>query len=68
MSSEFNDEYAPYEELFGDPDVEAPEEPRESATVDFSQHWVTKDGRVLPITKMTDSHLINCIRFLKKKG
>ena len=32
-----------------------------------STHWVTKDGKVIPIHEMSDSHLVNTINFLNKK-
>ncbi len=30
--------------------------------------WVTKDGTVLPIVDMTDSHVTNTFNMLKRKG
>ncbi len=30
--------------------------------------WVTKDGTILPIVDMTDSHVTNTFNMLKRKG
>lgn len=30
--------------------------------------WVTSDGIQVPIRKMTNSHLLNTIRFLRRRG
>ena len=30
--------------------------------------WVTKDGQSIRVKDMTDSHLVNTIRFLKRKS
>lgn len=30
--------------------------------------WVTRDGREIPIREMTDAHLANCIRMMKRGG
>ena len=30
------------------------------------QVWITKDGRVLEVLSMTDAHLLNTIRFLRR--
>lgn len=31
------------------------------------KYWKTKDGRILEISKMTDTHIINCYRLLEQK-
>lgn len=33
-----------------------------------SKSWVTREGRVIRIKHMTDSHLINTLRFLERKA
>ena len=30
------------------------------------KHWKTKEGKIIPISKMEDSHLINVIRYFNK--
>jgi hypothetical protein len=30
--------------------------------------WKTRDGRIIPIAELDDSHLVNIIEFIKKKG
>jgi len=30
--------------------------------------WVTKDGRRIPVASMTDAHLVNAIRMMRRKG
>lgn len=27
--------------------------------------WITRDGRSIPISKLTDSHLYNCLQFIE---
>ncbi len=55
-----NDDYgmseAEYQETFFDLEIERP-------GVD---EWATRDGRVIPIVHMSDSHLLNTIRFLRR--
>lgn len=31
-------------------------------------HWKTKDGRIIPIRSMSDSHLKNCIALCERRG
>jgi hypothetical protein len=28
--------------------------------------WITRDGMSIPISKLTDSHLCNCLQFIKR--
>lgn len=32
------------------------------------KHWTTRDGRRVRISEMTDSHLVNTLRFLKRQA
>ena len=33
-----------------------------------SRTWITKDGRKIPVSEMTDSHLLNSLRMLLRGG
>jgi hypothetical protein len=30
-------------------------------------NWTTKDSRIIPIEKLTTSHLLNCIRLTERR-
>lgn len=36
--------------------------------IQYEKTWRTKDGRVLPIHKMTDEHIVNAIRMCQRQG
>jgi hypothetical protein len=33
-----------------------------------SDVWITKDGRRIPVKEMSDEHIVNTIRMLRRKG
>jgi hypothetical protein len=49
---------------------EAQENPALEAEIDamaeMPTHWTCRDGRVVPIAEMGDSHLVNTIRYLER--
>lgn len=51
-----------YEDLYES--SSPPVEPRDD--YDHAVFWMTKDGRILRIVDMADSHLVNCVAFLQR--
>lgn len=46
------------------------DEPKEDLSFSVSPEpiWTTADGDKIPLSKMTSSHIINCIKLLTRKG
>lgn len=56
-----------YDWLFGEDSETLEDSPSQSFEVS-EPIWTTKDGDEIPLSKMTTSHICNCIRLLESRG